>query len=200
MSAEENPPKAETDGAVSRSFGWKDMFVAPEEDPRSQTSPVGERATLVDYLGAYRQTLEVKCAGLDADGLARRSVPPSDLSLLGLVRHLADVERYWFRKVLAGEKVDWLFRTDDDRDGAFTGALPDGGLVDAAWTGWRGEVAFAERFVEQAADLDVSGVMAGEEEEEVTLREVLVHMIEEYARHCGHADLIRERVDGRVGQ
>jgi uncharacterized damage-inducible protein DinB len=187
------------DGTVNRSFGWKDMFLAPEEDPRSQTSPVGERDTLVDYLGAYRLTLELKCAGLDADGMARRSVAPSDLSLLGLVRHLADVERHWFRKVLAGEEVPWLFRTDDDRDGAFTGALPDAELVDEAWAGWRGEVAFGEQFVAEAPDLDITVVIPGEEDE-VTLREVLVHMIEEYARHCGHADLIRERVDGRVGQ
>jgi hypothetical protein len=188
MSGEEEQPNQGADGGVIRSFGWKDMFLPPEEDPRRQSSPVGERDTLVDYLHAYRQTLELKCAGLDPDGL------------LGLVRHMADVERHWFRKVLAGEEVPWLFRTDDDRDGAFSGALPDAGLVAQAWAGWRGEVGFAERFVEEAPDLEITGVMPGEEDGEVTLREVLVHMIEEYARHCGHADLIRERVDGKVGQ
>ena len=94
----------------------------------------------------------------------------------------------------------WLFRTTDDRDRAFSGALPDAALVAEAWAAWRGEVAFAEQFVEAAPDLGITGVMPGDEEGEVTLREVLVHMIEEYARHCGHADLIRERVDGRVGQ
>jgi len=176
------------------------MFLPPEDDPRSQTSPVGERETLVDYLHAYRLTLELKCAGLDPDGLACRSVPPSDLSLLGLVRHMADVERHWFRKVLAGEDVPWLFRTDDDRDGAFSGALPHAAVVAQAWARWRGEVAFAEQFVAEAADLEIAGVIPGEEDGGVTLREVLVHMIEEYARHCGHADLIRERVDGKVGQ
>jgi hypothetical protein len=199
MTADEqaNPAAA---GEVVRTFGWKDVFLPPEEDPRSYGSPVGERATLIDYLQAYRLTLELKCAGLDADGMACRSVPPSDLSLLGLVRHLADVERNWFRKVLAGEEVPWLFRTDDDRDGAFSGARPDAALVAEAWAGWRGEVVFAEQFVAAAPDLEITVAMPGEEDGEVTLREVLVHMIEEYARHCGHADLIRERVDGRVGQ
>jgi uncharacterized damage-inducible protein DinB len=198
MSGEEQSGQ-EADGTIIRSFGWKDMFVAPEEDPRRQSSPVGEKATLIDYLGVYRQTLELKCSGLDPDGLARRSVPPSDLSLLGLLRHMADVERHWFRKVLAGEESAWLFRTDDDREGAFTGARPDADLVARAWAGWRGEVAFAEKFVDEAPDLEITGVIPGEDNDEVTLREVLVHMIEEYARHCGHADLIRERVDGRVG-
>jgi hypothetical protein len=190
----------ETDGPVSRSFGWSDMFLAPDEDPRSQTSPVGERATLIGYLHAYRVTLELKCDGLGPDGLARRSVPPSDLSLLGLVRHMADVERHWFRKVLASEESPSLFRPDDDRDGAFSGARPDAAVVTEAGARWRAEVAFAEQFVDRAPDLEITGVIPGEEDGEVALREVLVHMIEEYARHCGHADLLRERIDGRVGQ
>ena len=92
------------------------------------------------------------------------------------------------------------FGPTDDRDGAFSGARADAGLVAEAWAGWRGEVAFAEQFVAEAPDLEIVGVIPGEDNGEVTLREVLVHMIEEYARHCGHADLIRERVDGRVGQ
>lgn len=187
------------DQPVERTFGWENMFVPPDEDPRPQ-DPVagGERETLLDYLGSYRLTLEMKCAGLDPEQLARRSVPPSDLSLLGLVRHLADVERHWFRRVLAGEGTRHIFRTEDDRDAAFEGAVGDAAAVEAAWTAWRGEVAFAERFVEGAPSLDVSGEMA--DGKRITLREVLVHMLEEYARHCGHADLLRERIDGRVGQ
>jgi uncharacterized damage-inducible protein DinB len=178
------------------------MFVDPEMDPRSQEPSVGERATLISYLTAYRQTLELKCDGLDAEAMARRSVPPSDLSLLGLVRHLADAELHWFRRVLGGEDVPNRFRTADDRDAAFTGALPDQEVVDEAWAAWRDEVAYAERYIDGAPNLDVTGRMmaGGDEEEEVALREVVVHMIEEYARHCGHADLLRERIDGRVGQ
>lgn len=174
------------------------MFVPPEEDPRSQAPTVGERATLLSFLQAYRQTLELKCAGLDAAALASRSVPPSDLSLLGLVRHLADVERYWFRQVLAGEDAPAIFRTEDDRDAAFEGALADPSAVSEAWAAWRTEVAFAEQFVDGAPDLEVSGTRW--DDEEISFREVLVHMIEEYARHCGHADFLRERIDGRVGQ
>ena len=150
---------------------------------------------------AYRQTLELKCAGLDAKALACRSVPPSDLSLLGLVRHLADVERYWFRQVLAGEDVAAIFRTDDDRDATFSGALPERAVVAEAWAAWRDEMAFAERFVDEAPDLEVTGTLGrGGQDGSVSLREVLVHMIEEYARHCGHADFLRERIDGRIGQ
>ncbi|HEY1617651.1 MAG TPA: DinB family protein [Streptosporangiaceae bacterium] len=187
---------------IVRNFGWDDMFVPPDEDPRSFAPVTGERATLTDYLGAYRQTLELKCRGLDAEGMARRSCPPSDLSLLGLVRHLADAELHWFRRVLTGQDVPSIFRAADGQAGqvAFEGALPDPAVVAHAWAAWRGEVAFAERFVAEAPDLDVAGRLKPDGDEEISLREVLVHMIEEYARHCGHADLLRERVDGRVGQ
>jgi uncharacterized damage-inducible protein DinB len=188
-------------GAVVRTFGWQDMFVRPEEDPRKQDLSVGERDTLTGYLHAYRQTLELKCAGLDAAGMAARSVPPSDLSLLGLVRHLADVERHWFRIVMAGEDVPNTYRTADDRDAAFTGAVADPAVVADAWENWRAEVTFAEQFVDSAPDLEMTRPLArGGHVEHISLREVLVHLIEEYARHCGHADLIRECIDGRVGQ
>ena len=123
---------------------------------------------------------------------------PSNLSLLGLVRHLTDVERRWFRQVLDGQDVPFLYRTEDDRDAAFDLAIADPAVVDAAWAAWRAEVSFAEQFVEEAPDLEVSGTYG--EGEVIRLREVLVHMIEEYARHAGHADLLRERIDGRVGQ
>jgi uncharacterized damage-inducible protein DinB len=181
-----------------RRFGWKKMFVAPEDDPRGQEPSQGERGTLTDYLHAYRQTLELKCAGLDAEQLARQSVPPSDLSLLGLVRHMADVERNWFRVVLAREPAPFHFGLGGDWDAAFREARADAACVEEAWRAWRDEVGFAERFVESCPDLELTGTTR--HGEEVTLREVLVHMIEEYARHCGHADLLRERIDGRVGQ
>ena len=101
------------DAGITRTFGWQDMFVRPEEDPRSDDGFGDERGTLTGYLRVYRLTLELKCSGLDAAGMGCRSVPPSNLSLLGLVRHLTDVERNWFRRVLAGQDAGWLFQRDD---------------------------------------------------------------------------------------
>jgi uncharacterized damage-inducible protein DinB len=188
----------------ARQFAWSDMFLSPEDDPRANGGGrfAGERATLAGYLRDQRLTLELKCAGLDAAGMARRSVPPSDLSLLGLVRHLAETEQSWFRRRLARQDVPLLYRTEADPERAFTGAAPDPALVRQAWANWRDEVEFAERFVAAAPDLEVTGLHddgAGHPVP-ITLREVMVHMIEEYARHNGHADLLRERIDGRIGQ
>ena len=175
----------------ARRFGWSDMFVHPDDDPRTDGGFKGERATLVGFLRDQRLTLELKCSGLDAADLARRSVEPSNLSLLGLVRHMAEVERAWFRRRLAGQDAPPHYAgTDADVEGA----VPDPEVVAQAWANWRAEVAFAERFVAEAPDLDLVGT------EGHRLREVLVHMIEEYARHNGHADFLRERIDGRVGQ
>ena len=118
-------------GETERQFGWQDMFVGPEADPRG----IGgifvhhgdERTVLAGYLHDYRLTLELKCAGLDADAMARRSVEPSDLSLLGLVRHLSDAERYWFRQVMAGQDAPARYRQSagDDHDRAFSDAAAD---------------------------------------------------------------------------
>jgi uncharacterized damage-inducible protein DinB len=181
----------------ARNFGWWDMFVHPDEDPRSEGGFTGERDTLVGYLRDQRLTLQMKCAGLGAEQLARRSVPPSTMSLLGLVRHLTDVERGWFRRVMAGQDAGSRYRTDEDRDAAFTGAVGDPEVVAQAWDAWRAEVAFAERLVTDSPDVAVTGTNG---EKPMELREVLVHMIEEYARHNGHADLLRERIDGHIGQ
>lgn len=156
-----------------------------------------ERTTLTDYLHSQRLTLQRKCDGLDAEQLAARSVEPSPLSLLGLVRHLAEVEQGWFRRTMAGEHVPALFATSEDADAAFTGARADPDAVHHAWAVWREEVAFAEEYVAQVRDLGQLGDHHGEA---VSLREVLVHMVEEYARHNGHADLLRERIDGRTGE
>ncbi len=175
---------------------WMDITV----DPRFETGtePEGERATLLEYLRAYRLTMEMKCADLDAAQLASRSVPPSTMSLLGLIRHMADVERHWFRRVMAQADAPPLYWSDDRPDIDWLGAVADPAVVDDAWRAWRDEAAFAERFVAASPDLGVEGF--NRDGTAVALRSVLVHMIEEYARHCGHADLLRERIDGRVGQ
>ena len=195
----EQPPEEQP----ARRFGWSDMFIHPHDDPREEGEDLpGERATLVRYLRDQRLTLEIKCSGLDAAAMARRSVEPSNLSLLGLVRHLAGVEQYWFRQVMAGQGSR-RYHPDTAPDEDFEGAVPDPGVVAEAWEAWRGEVAFAERFVAEAPDLDVTGDYdygPPYEPGSISLREVLVHMIEEYARHNGHADFLRERIDGRVGQ
>jgi len=175
------------------------MWVDPDDDPREGGPRLGdERTTLLEFLRAYRLTLRMKCAGLDAEQMARRSVPPSTMSLLGLVRHLAEVERGWFRRGLADQDVPRLYCTPDDPDADWDGAVPDSAVVDEAWRRWEEEVAFAEQFVAAAADLGM--VATTQSGTQISLRETLVHMIEEYARHCGHADLLRERIDGRVGQ
>jgi uncharacterized damage-inducible protein DinB len=175
------------------------MWMDSAQDPRFAAAAEleGERATLLDYLRAYRLTLELKCADLDAAQLARRSVPPSTMSLLGIVRHMANVERNWFRRVMAQADAPPLYWSDDVPDADWLGAVADPAVVEDAWRAWREEVAFGEKFVADSPDLGIKGIMR--DGTSVALREVLVHMIEEYARHCGHADLLRERIDGRVG-
>lgn len=175
-----------------------DLFIDPVDDPREGGPRLGgERATLAEFLRGQRLTLELKCSGLDAEQMARRSVEPSTLSLLGLVRHMAEVERSWFRIRFAGEDEGKRYQTPDDPDGDFNGAVADQAVVEEAWAAWREEMEFANAFI---ADHDFDFVGKDSQGEPVSLRELLVHMVEEYARHNGHADLLRERIDGRVGQ
>jgi uncharacterized damage-inducible protein DinB len=175
-----------------------DLFIDPVDDPREGGPRLGgERATLCEFLRAQRLTLELKCEGLDAEQLARRSVYPSTLSLLGLVRHMADVERQWFRVRFAGHDLPLRFQTEQDPDGDFNGAVADPAVVAEAFAAWRDELAFADAFI---ADHDFDFVGLDGSGEPWSLRELLVHAVEEYARHNGHADLLRERIDGRVGQ
>ena len=184
---------------TSKAKKLPDMWVDPEDDPReTDGNPVGELATLLDYLGYQRKTLELKCADLDAGQLARRSVEPSTMSLLGLLRHLAKVEHTWFRITMQGNDIPRLYATESDRDADFNGAVADQDVVAEAWASWRREVAHAEEFVAQSESLDVMSTHPTRDP--ICLRELLVHLIEEYARHNGHADLIRERIDGRTGQ
>lgn len=186
-----------------------DMFTADgkpsADDPREHGPRLAdERTTLMESLRCERLTLEMKCEGLDAEAMARRSVEPSTMSLLGIVRHLAEMERATFRKMMAGQDVPPLFCSDTDRDGDFDGAVADPLVVVEAWDAWRAEVDFATRFIAEAPSLDITGEdpqnAHGSGGGSVSLREALVGMIEEYARHMGHVDLLRERIDGRVGQ
>jgi uncharacterized damage-inducible protein DinB len=155
-----------------------------------------ERATLASWLEFYRATLANKCEGLDEKQLRTASVPPSPLTLLGLVQHMAEVERNWFRRVLLGEEVPAIYDSranTEGHDGGFD--LHDDITFDTAHAIWEREVAqaranCADRHLDQT-----SPFMAGE----VTLRWIYTHMIAEYARHNGHADLIRERIDGWTG-
>ena len=174
------------------------VFLDPASDPREGGPRLGdERTTLVEFLRCQRLTLQLKCDGLDAQQLAARSVEPSTLSLLGLVRHLADVERGWFRRRFAGEDAPARYQTAEEPDGSFDGAVADDAVVAEAWAAWHEEVAYAEEFV-RTHDLGFAGTDGAGEP--FSLRELLVHMVEEYARHNGHADLLRERIDGRVGE
>ncbi|MBT2418537.1 DinB family protein [Streptomyces sp. ISL-22] len=188
----------------TRSTVFSDMWVDPDDDPReTDVELVDERSTLLDALRHYRLTLEMKCAGLDAEQMARRSVPPSTMSLLGLVRHMVEEERH-FRRVMAGADAPKLYRTDEDRDGDFNGAVADPAVVADAWRQWRAAVEHTDRYLADVTDLGTSNAgfsdLGPESGGQLQLRDALLAHIGEYARHCGHADLLRERVDGRVGQ
>ena len=154
-----------------------------------------ERATLTAFLDFQRATLAVKCHGLTPDQLRQRAVPPSSLSLLGLVRHMAEVERNWFRPVLEGEPMATIFAPGLDFEASFRDvATAD---VAEAFRIWQAECDHARALVAAAPSFDVTGLRGGGR---VSLRWVMTHMIEEYARHNGHADLLRERIDGSTGQ
>jgi uncharacterized damage-inducible protein DinB len=152
-----------------------------------------EREMLTGWLDYHRATLELKCAGLTDEQLRERAVPPSALSLLGLVRHMAEVERGWFRRGLAGEDAPPVYCGDGNPDGDFDDV--DIADVAEAFGTWRSEYQRARELEAAAPSLDVS--LSGGRK--YTLRWLMCHMIEEYARHNGHADLLRERIDGSVG-
>ena len=174
------------------------MWAEPGSDPREALEPGrGEKAVLAEYLDRYRMTFEPKCEGLSAAQLATRSVSPSTMSLLGLIRHLARVEHSWTRRVFEGQiELPRLYRTEEDPDLDFNQAIADDEVVSEAWDTWHGEVAHA-RAVYGDLDLDAPVDVHGQEAE---TRDIVVHLVEEYARHVGHADLLRECIDGRTGQ
>ncbi|MFE7311548.1 DinB family protein [Streptomyces sp. NPDC057555] len=173
---------------------YPDMWADPDTDPRNSNgpSPDGELATLHDCLTNYRLTLRMKCEGLDAEQLARRSVPPSTMSLLGLIRHLAETERDWRDWISDGDPQPKLY---GKRDADFDGAVAEQAVVDAAYADLEREQAATDAALAEHPDL---GARVGKDG--IAIRELIVHRIDEYARHCGHADLLRECIDGRVGQ
>lgn len=175
------------------------MWTDPENDPRSFGNPVGEKATYREYLANYRLTIQLKCEDLSPEQLAARSVSPSSLSLLGLVRHLAQMEHHWFQRVLRGRPEEpQLYKLKEDRDRDFTGATADPLVVSEAFGTWQAVIASTDEWLDALDEADL-GREVPFDEGTVAVRDVLVHVIEEYARHAGHADLLRECIDGRTG-
>lgn len=165
----------------------------------ARTSPgttAGEREMLESWLEFHRLTLVGKCAGLDDVQLRTASAPPSGMTLLGLVRHMSEVERHWFARTLDGADAPPLYYDDADPDGDFHPGDTD--TWEEAYATWRAETGQAR---ERAAlhGLDDLSALKSRAGEPFSLRWIYVHMIEEYARHNGHADLVRERIDGATG-
>jgi uncharacterized damage-inducible protein DinB len=155
-----------------------------------------ERTTLEGWLAFHRTTLAMKCEGLDDEQAADASVPPSGMTLTGLVQHMAEVERNWFRRMLAGEQAPPIYHPDADPDGPDGGFdLAEGATLSGAVAIWRAEIGRAREQCAGRALTDTGRFM----DQDVSLRWIYVHMIEEYARHNGHADLLRERIDGATG-
>jgi uncharacterized damage-inducible protein DinB len=156
-----------------------------------------ELATYREYLDHFRDTLARQCADLTPDQLARPAVPPSDLSLLGLVRHMARVEHYWFHMVI-DRHLDVERLDADDPTGGFHRVEATQASVEEAFARWSQWREYADGSVTRLEGVDLGELRVDRHGEECTLRDVLVHMVEEYARHCGHADLLRECLDGRT--
>jgi hypothetical protein len=162
---------------------------------RADTRPgLGERETLHDFLEYHRATFAWKCEGLDAEQLARRAVPPSTMSLLGLLRHLSDVERAWGDRVAGREPGQYYF--DGEPSSSFRGAAADPQLVAEAYANWAEAIADANVSL-AGADLDD---WFESKHGRLTVRWLYAHLLEEYARHNGHADLLREAIDGSTGE
>jgi uncharacterized damage-inducible protein DinB len=184
--------------ASQQEVGYGGMWARPEEDSRFGENPVGELPTIREYLSNYRLTLGMKCDDLSPQQLATRSVPPSSMSLLGLIRHMAGVEHHWFYRILQGHPdTPRLYRSTERRDLDFEGAVADPVVVEDAFAAWREQIAAADQWLDSVVD---PGAVVDLNGEQASVRDILIHMIEEYARHCGHADLLRECIDGRTGQ
>ncbi|HET6289575.1 MAG TPA: DinB family protein [Amycolatopsis sp.] len=170
-------------------------YAATWEGERAEPPRVAsEREILTSTLDWQRRTFELKCQGLTPEQLALRPIEPSGLSLHGLLRHLTGTERWWFRLQFAGEDVPMLYYSDEWPEQDFEDT---GGDVEAAWAAWREECVRSREIV-AAASLEDTG-KSRRDGEPFSLRWLLTRHIAEYARHAGHADLLRERIDGRTG-
>ena len=174
-------------------------WTAPVVDRPGGPNIAPERVAMETMLDHHRATLLWKCGGLTGEQLAARTVPTSTMSLLGLVRHLSDVERSWFRRRIAGEPIEALYWSDASPDGDFDDLDPAGAEPDFAT--YAAEVE-AARAVLAARDYDDTFAARHSDgsEETIDIRTLVLHMIEEYARHNGHADLLREAIDGTTGE
>ncbi len=172
-------------------------WTVPEPERAVPPAIADEREMLNSWLEFHRATLVIKCKGLTSEQLKERSSPPSNLSLLGLIRHMADVERGWFRQVFAAQGVPDLYYTEANPDADFV----DIAEADAqqAFETYEAECEAARQIVAAAPSLDALSAKKTQRGNIISLRWIMTHMIEEYARHNGHADLIRERIDGVVG-
>jgi hypothetical protein len=171
-------------------------WTAPVVDRQQQDTPAGtERESLERFLDWHRESLLWKCGGLTAEQLASHPLPTTKLSLLGLVRHMALVERWWFRIQFLGQKsLEEIYTTEEDPDGDFHNGTAD--TAEADFAVFREEVELSRKAcVRRGLDESFEGTR-----ETMTLRWVYLHMIREYARHLGHADLLREAIDGATGE
>jgi uncharacterized damage-inducible protein DinB len=183
-------------GGIPAPHGGEDVkWTAPQITRQGTTIIAGERQMLEARLEFHRQTLLGKCSGLTAGQLRQRAAPPSTLSLLGLVRHMTDVERAWFRRRVAGEDIAFLYFSEADPDGEFDNVEDADAEQDFA--AYLAEAELARRAA-AGRDLDETFHHA-RLDVEMSVRWVYLHMIEEYARHNGHADVLRERIDGATG-
>jgi hypothetical protein len=168
-------------------------WVAPEVARHDEPFVGGEREMLRGFLQYGRESLLLRCAGLSSEQLVLRSAPPSSLSLLGLVRHASEVERTWLRRRMGRQAVPPLYAAPDAPDAAFDGTEAR-----------RAEADFAQLLAEwgaadeAVAPIDLDATCDSPTWGEMSLRWVYLHLIREYAGHCGQADLIRERIDGRT--
>jgi uncharacterized damage-inducible protein DinB len=174
-------------------------WTAPVVDRPAGPNVAPERVAMETLLDHHRATLLWKCSGLTGEQLAARTVPTSTMSLLGLVRHLSDVERVWFRRRIAAEPIGAIYWSEASPDGDFDDLDPAGAEADFAT--YAAEVE-AARAILAARDYDDTFVARHGDgtEETIDIRTLVLHMIEEYARHNGHADLLREAIDGTTGE